>query len=127
VGMSALGATAYIDEPYVLGALTPTLQNLPMIQTAMGDAGTTTANNLTFTLDKPGTVYVAVDKALTTLPAFLSGWTLTSESAGINNTASSAFNVYSKQFSAGSVTLGGNIQPPASGSANMYVVFIKRS
>jgi hypothetical protein len=126
VAMSALGATAYIDQSYMVAVLTPTLQNLPMIQTAMADAGTTTANHLTFTLDQPGTVYVALDKALTTRPAFLNGWTLTTESAGINNTTNSTFNIYSQHFAAGSVTLGGNIQPPASGSANMYLVFIKR-
>jgi hypothetical protein len=126
VGLSSLGAVAYIDEPYLLAALTPTLQNLPMIQTAMGDAGTTTANNVTFTLDQSGTVYVAIDKRLTTLPAFLAGWTLTSESTDINSGVSAGYKVYSQHFAAGSVTLGGNIQPPASGNVSMYMVFIKR-
>jgi hypothetical protein len=98
-----------------------------MIQTAMGDAGTTTANQLTFTIDQPGTVYVAVDKSLATLPAWLSGWTLTTESVGVNASSSDGFKVYSQSFPAGSITLGGNIEPPASGSAFMYMVFIKRS
>ena len=127
VGLSSLGAMAYIDASYALGALTPNLQNLPMIQTAEGDAGTSSTNNVTFTLDQPGTVYVALDKAVVNHPAFLSGWTLTTESVGINNSTSSSFNVYSQQFPAGSVTLGGNISLPASGSPNMYLVFIKRN
>ena len=126
VGMSSLGAVAYIDEPYLLAALTPTLQNLPMIQTAMGDAAANTTNNVTFTLDQSGTVYVAIDKRLTTLPAFLTGWTLTTESTDINSGVSAGYNVYSKHFAAGSVTLGGNHETPAAGSGSMYMVFIKR-
>jgi hypothetical protein len=126
VNMSALGAIPFIDQSYVLSTLTTTLRNIPMIQTAMGDNATTNTSLVSFTLDKPGTVYVAMDKRLTTLPAFLNGWTLTSESANINTTSSIGYNVYSNHFPAGNVTLGGNIEAPASGSALMYMVFIRR-
>jgi photosystem II stability/assembly factor-like uncharacterized protein len=126
VGMSSLGAQAYIDEPYVLSTLTQNLQNLPEIQTAMADNTSTASSLLTFTIDQPGTVYVAVDKGLVNLPGFLSGWTLTSESVNINATGN-GYSVYSKQFPAGTITLGGNMQYPATGSGNMYMVFVKRS
>jgi hypothetical protein len=126
VTMSSLGDAPFIDSSVVMSGLTANLQNLPQIQTAQGDAANTASNLLTFSIDQPGTVYVALDKRLTTRPAFLNGWTLTSESVDFNNTTDVGYNVYSQHFSAGSITLGGNLESPASGTANMYMVFIKR-
>jgi hypothetical protein len=56
------------------------------------------------------------------LPAWLNGWQKLTDVVGINEPAFSAFILYSKDFSAGQVTLGGNLASPAAGAISEYIV-----
>jgi hypothetical protein len=122
------GVAYYIDRAYAITSLSANLQGGTLIRTANDDKAVNAANYLTFTLSAPATVYVVYDARATSLPAWLNDgtWQLTSE-VFVEN-AGAPMNVFAKQFGAGTVTLGGNQQAPASfpGSGSNYVVIIKR-
>lgn len=93
-----------------------------MIVTAC-DAKNSENNLAYFTAGSDMTVYVAMDNRITTLPAWLSGWTETDMTA--TNSRSVTYDIYSLECKAGdTVTLGTNGQ--SSGCVN-YTVFAVES
>ncbi|MCJ8164433.1 malectin domain-containing carbohydrate-binding protein, partial [Pontibacter sp. E15-1] len=60
------------------------------------------------------------------LPSWLSGWQKLAEQVGVDDSKISNMDLYSKSFGAGRVSLGGNLQAPASGSETNYFVIAKR-
>ncbi len=124
----AAGASLYIDRTFTVSSFDTALSGGTLVQTANNDKAVTTGSHLTLTLGAAATVYVACDKRETALPAWLaagSGWTLTGLAFSGSDAASSPMKVYSKSFSAGDVTLGGDMQAPAAGSQSHYCVIVK--
>jgi len=124
-----VGVTYWIDRDYKITALSPLLDGGMMIRGANNDKNVAAPAHLTFTLGAPATVYVAYDKRGKKLPAWLDdgSWQLTDEalSASGGDVQASPWRVYARRFPAGTVTLGGNKQPPADGAGSNYVVIVK--
>ncbi len=121
-----VGATNYIDRNFTITAISSGLQNATLIQVANNDKYVTTASHLTISLSNAATVYVAYDARGNVLPAWLNDgtWQLSSESLSSTDTPAGPMKVYRKTFAAGSVTLGGNLQGPATGALSNYLVIV---
>ena len=117
----AVGDPVYIDRGYTYTGVPAIIQGQTYIQTANNDKNRTEANFLTFSVNQGVTVYVAYDSRATSLPGWLSGWANTGSS--LSNT-DVPLNLHSQDFSAGTITLGGNKAPSASGAGSNYSVVI---
>lgn len=123
---ATVGASVYIDRNFTISALNSTLTNGTLIRTANDDKANNTANAMSFTVTSAVTVYVAYDGRATRIPAWLSGFTLTAMTVTIPGSTSTPYKVYSLSVAANAlVTLGGNLQSPASGAQSNYVVIVK--
>ena len=111
------GTTVYIDRDYTYSSIPAVYEGFSVLQTANNDKSVTTNPFLTFNIDKSVTVFVAHYQESISRPSWLSSWDVTGDSI---ITTDRTLNVYSKEFSAGTVALGGN--EGAGGSS--YVVFI---
>lgn len=114
----AVGGLYYVDRSY---SVTSTSLSGTLVRTANDDKNLTTSTHLTLSLPGTSTVYVAMDKRATSTPAWLSGWTLTTQTLAVSDAPASPLRVYSRSFPAGPVTLGGN-QPSGAGSHYVAVV-----
>jgi hypothetical protein len=99
----------------------PSVAGAQYIRTANDDKTSTATNLLSFDLGQAADVYVAYDIRATSLPDWLDGWTDTGENLVYGDT----LRLYKKHFSAGTVWLGGNLAPGASGALTNYTVLIK--
>jgi hypothetical protein len=117
VSTAQLGALAYIDRPYTLTDLSPTLAGNPLIEGSNDDKRVTSPAYLQFTLDRPATVFICYSPTATQLPAWLNDgtWSLTSERCDVNDGATTPRLVYKKAVPAREITLGGNRENPAAG------------
>ncbi|PSR54645.1 hypothetical protein AHMF7605_14575 [Adhaeribacter arboris] len=121
----ATGTTFYTDRSYQITSVPASLNKQAFIKTPNDDKYFTGARAVSFQLSQSATVYVAYDPLATKLPAWMSGWQKLSERIGINDPRISYLQVYSKTFSAGTVSLGGNLASPADGSKNTYIIVVK--
>ena len=78
---------------------------------------------LSFTVNQPATVVVAVSAGLTTMPGWLKGWTRMSETLKTNDTVPLRV-LYKKSFPAGRITLGANREGERSTGQNPYSVIV---
>jgi hypothetical protein len=122
----AVGSRVFIDRTYTVSSLSSTLAGARYIRTAYDDRNLTTSTHIRFTPSAPSTVYVAYDTR-GTLPSWLrSGWTLTTLSFVTTDVGGTlARRVYRRNYPAGQITLGGNLQSPASGAGVHYTVLIQ--
>jgi N-acetylneuraminic acid mutarotase len=122
--LSALhtGVVYYTDRDYMITTVPSALTDAPFIKTACDDKVSKASTQISFNLADDATVYVAYDPRATALPAWLSGWKKLSDKLGINDAKISNFNLYSKDYSAGAVNLGGNMASPAAGALSQYLV-----
>jgi len=92
------------------------------IKTANNDKGVTDPNHLTFTLSQDASVFIAYDTRATAEPAWLAaGFTPLGEIVDIADPSpSQEFDLLRRDFSAGTVVLGGNSAP---GAGSNYSVF----
>ncbi|MGH8591369.1 MAG: hypothetical protein ACREXX_19255 [Gammaproteobacteria bacterium] len=122
-----LNGSPYVDRTFTIASLSATLDGGTMIRTANDDKNVMAAAHLKFTLAQPAAVYVAYSGAATVRPAWLTGWTLTTEKFDLTDTGSNPRKVYKKAFSAGQVSLGGNRASPAAGPSGYsnYVVVVR--
>jgi hypothetical protein len=104
----------YIDRSYRYSNVPSFLNGATFIKTANDDKKRTDTNFLTFNANSNVTVYVAYDNR-NAKPAWLSTYTDTRADL----TTDVSFSIYQRNFSAGTITLGGN---QAGGS--MYTVMI---
>lgn len=95
------GNLEYIDRPYRWTNVGP-YAGVEVIRLPNNDKANADPNYVTFTMTTQQNVCVVWDPNQT-VPAWLSGWTLTKNTLNGNT----QFDVYMKQFSAGTVTLGG--------------------
>jgi hypothetical protein len=77
-------------------------------------------NFFTFEIRGDATVLVGYDKRIATIPEWLAHWKFTGEQ--VVDSRSGVYNLYSKQATAGRMTLGGN---GGSMDDNMYMIFVK--
>lgn len=119
------GAAYYTDRTYNITSVPSYLVDAPFIQTANDDKISKSNSALTFTLNRATTVYIAYDPRATTLPTWLQGWKKLADKVGINDPKLASFDLYSKDFSAGQVTLGGNMNGAAAGALCQYLVIAK--
>lgn len=80
---------------------------------------------LQFRVASAADVYVAHDTRVAT-PAWLAGWEDTKEQCSNDNSEETAFELYRKRFSAGSIVVLGENGAATAGLANMYSVFVTR-
>ncbi|RMH35376.1 MAG: fibronectin type III domain-containing protein, partial [Nitrospirae bacterium] len=109
------GALAYIDRSYTYTTIPASMQGVTYIKTANNDKSRIDPTFLSFDVNQPVTVYVAVDRRISNIwnAADPSTWTIawlqsfadTGLECATNDTT---FHVYAKDFPAGTVVLGGN-------------------
>ncbi len=114
----APGRKVYVDRDYEYEAVPSELKGATHIQTANDDKGVETEEHLQFSVNKPVTVYVALDERAERPPAWLEQRGFTSTDMALDTTDVS-FELYKKQYNAGTVKLGGNA---GAGSSNYQVV-----
>jgi len=113
------GDSVYSDRNYRFTSIPTSLLGQTRIVTANNDKGRTETAFLTFTVNKDVYVYVAYDRDLSSIPAWLQSWR---KMELVVQTDDSPFICYQKYFPPGVVTLGGNA---GVGSNSMYLVFLE--
>jgi hypothetical protein len=115
------GARVYIDRSYTFTSVPGSLLDAAYVRTANDDKEATQEKFLSFTVSQDVTVYVAYDSRASDLPGWLSGWT---DVGQILNNSDVALDLYSKDFVAGPISLGGNLASGARGAASNYTLVI---
>lgn len=111
----------YTDRTYRTTMDVPSyLINAPFIKTPNDDKAS--KSSVSFKLSQNATVYIGYDPRATALPAWLSTWQKLPEVIGITDPNITHFDIYSKTFAAGTVTLGGNVASPAAAVKNMSII-----
>lgn len=112
--------TIYTDRTYKATSVPSYLSNAPFIKTPNDDKAST--SSISFKLSQSATVYIGYDPRATALPTWLSTWQKLSGVINITDPDITHFNIYSKSFSAGTVTIGGNVASPAADVKNMSII-----
>jgi hypothetical protein len=115
------GANVYIDRSYTFAAIPANLQGAVYVQTANDDKEATPQEFLSFTVNQDVTVLVGYDSRASALPEWLVTWAHTGETL---SSTDSPLGLYSRDFSAGAITLGANLAPGAAGGESNYTVVI---
>jgi hypothetical protein len=119
-----VGAPAYIDRTYTITALPAAMDAGVLVRTANDDKAVTAGSHLTLRLGQSATVYVVYDKK-GTVPAWLGGWTLRTDTVTTTDAGPSPMRVFQRSVGAGDLVLGGNLASPASGSLDNYFVVVQ--
>jgi PKD repeat protein len=117
-----VGDKYYIDREYTITSIPDELIGGIWIMTANNDKLITKTDHISFDLDRPSIVYIAYDNRATSLPTWMNGFLDTGLTIGTNDTA---LKVYSKNYIAGAVLLGGNSAPGAVGVESHYIAIVK--
>ncbi len=112
------GAIVYTDRGYTFTTVPSSLQGATYIKTANDDKNLSGSSFLTFDVNQDVTVYIAYDDRISVKPSWLSLYT----DIGDNIDTGMQFSLYAKNFSAGTITLGGN---EGGGNSSMYSVIIQ--
>jgi hypothetical protein len=120
------GDVVYIDRSYRYNSVPAAVEGAVYIRTANTDKNATSTSFLSFSVNQDVTVYVVYGVRGTparggSLPNWLSGWTNTGLTIG---TTDVAHRLYSRDFVAGAVSLGGNMAAGAKGANSNYTVVI---
>ncbi len=99
------GVPVYIDRDFIFSSVPPELAGKTYIKTANDDKSSSGISFLSFEVNQDVSVYVAHDDRIITKPVWLSSFADTGEKLVTSDTPLS---LYEKDFSAGTVTLGGN-------------------
>ncbi|MBA4368868.1 MAG: hypothetical protein C0403_14670, partial [Desulfobacterium sp.] len=122
------GNAYYTDVlDYTVTSIPVILEDGIWINTANSDRNNTDDSYISFTTDRNIRLYIAYDAGATTRPDWMSGYTDTGVNLSITNPSAPLHRLYRKDFSAGSVTLGGNLATGANGADANYVVIIKEN
>ena len=115
----SVGKNVYIDRDYTFSNVS-VYGGQPYISTSNADPDVmnTSLDFLSFDINIQATVYVAYDNRVT-IPSWLSGWTQTGNTLSSSLAFPQGASVYSKNFDAGTVVLGGN-----SSDQSMYIVIV---
>jgi len=118
---------AHIDRAYWFTNAPAYYIGLPFIRTATSDRSNRSSSFLTFQVNKPVTVYVCYSASAASVPDWLSGnFVPTGEQI---SRLYHTWNVWKREYPAGTVTLGGNLAAPAAPLSGqviaMYIVIIE--
>ena len=119
-----VGDKYYIDQDYTLTSIPNELAEGRWLMTTNGGKFNTSTNYVSFSVDRPVTVYIAYDAGATTPPDWMSGFTDTGLSLLTSDPLSPTLTLFSQTFSSGPITLGGNLQGAASGANSNYVPIV---
>ncbi len=122
-----IGVPCYLDFPYHVSRIPVALSMLPAIRTAQADKAAEAEEFLHFHLARPATIYIAYDADAARTPQWLASFTREPMMVEIDQVGTPRlFKVYSQEFAAGGVNLGGNRSAGSAGSIFMnYFVVIK--
>jgi len=122
-----INAACYVDAPYTVTRIPVTLSALPAIRTAQADKTAEAEGFLRFHLARPATIYIAYDADAARTPNWLADFARVPLTIEIDQLGTPRyFKVYSKEFAAGSVTLGGNRATGSAGNIFMHYLIIIR-
>ena len=118
-----IGSLVHVDQAWTFSEIPPALIGLDYLQTKQGDKSNTDPNSVSFSVKGPVTILVAYDDRFTVLPTWLSSWADTGMtiSRTKNSPGQRTYNIFSKDFPAGQVVLGGN----ESTDFGMYIVIVR--
>jgi hypothetical protein len=116
------GEQYYGDAADTITTAPASLDNQLWLKTQQDDVNNSATDFITFTVNRPIYVYVGYDNRGTPPTWLSSAFTNTGETVVVSDAGASPLRVWRKQFSAGSVTLGGNHAPGSSGALSMYTV-----
>ncbi len=120
------GDAFYLDASFTLTSIPASLDGGRWIQVNNADVGATASNYISFTADRPVTVYVAFDGGATQTPAWLATYTLEAQSLATSNPNAPTYDLYSRTFAAGNIEIGGASASPAAGvDANLLVIVVE--
>jgi hypothetical protein len=123
-----VGDEYYLDRSFTLISIPCELSTgtEEWIMTRNNDKTDTTSSFLEFTISQDSVVYVGYDSRSTSLPSWLADtFVLTSLTIEVPD-GMGHFDVYEQNFSAGTVTLGGNLAIGAVGAVSNYIVIVER-
>ncbi len=124
-----INASCYGDAPYTVTRIPVALSALPAIRTAQADKAVESEAFLHIHLSRPATIYIAYDADALRTPNWLADFAREPLVIEIDQLGTPRyFKVYSKEFVAGSVTLGGNRAAGSSGNIFLnYLIIIRRA
>lgn len=120
----AVGDSVYIDRDYQITEIPAELAGLWWLVTANDDKTIVADSFLTFSINRPASIYIGVDQRLVNsnaIPGWLDAW---KKSDKIISTTDASYVCFNGQFGAGQITLGGN---GGSNSSSMYLVLFDSS
>jgi hypothetical protein len=119
LAMFGLHKPGYMDRDYQISKAPDCLNGAVQILTSNNDKTAVDDVFLTFELRGAATVYVAFDKGIADLPAWLSDWKSTGDQ--VIDSRATAYQLYSKKTIGGRFSLGSN---QGGMDDNMYLAFI---
>ena len=120
----AIGEEYYLDRSaYKLASLPDTLKDLMWIKTANDDKMAEEDEFLKIQITAESKIFIGYDSRVKrqNMPDWISGWT--KEEGQIVDSRANKFDIYSQQFEAGEVILGGN---EGAAENNMYLILVER-
>jgi hypothetical protein len=107
-----IGKAFYTDSAYTYYSFPAELTGLDVLQTANDDKFVADWNAISFAVNIPVTVYVFYDSLYTALPAWMNDFVDTQKIVEMDTGGGNikSFSIFSKEFAAGSITLGGKAE-----------------
>jgi hypothetical protein len=130
----AEGIKYYMDRDFTIVKFPAGLKGAQLLMTGNDDKKSLGPGSITFDINQAATIYIGHDsrgnKAKNGVPPdwlskdykFIDGWAIE-----VTDTNMGTFNVWKKDFKAGTVSLDGNADPPAAGQGSMYIVLVMPS
>ena len=124
-----VGSKYYLDRDYTITSQPAGFDTYAVILTRNDDKDETASEHIVFTLADSATVYVAYDSRAGSRPCWMNGFSSTGQNI---ETTDVTLNLYSKDYAAGTVTLGGNKTCGGScdsdcGADSNYIVYVQES
>jgi len=114
----------FVDRSYTIGTIPALLQNKIILRTSEDDKEFAGGSLITFTLTVAADVYVFIDNRKTSNPTWLDGtWTADAPRNVIVSPGQTML-AFKKNFAAGAVTLGGNLQGGVNGALRNYFAIV---
>ena len=120
-----VGDEYYIDRPYTVISIPADKTDLLWIKTANDDKMNSQEAFLSFSVNIDADLYVGYDHRASSRPDWIADhFTDSGLQIEVSDTDASPMTLWVRPVQAGTVTLGGNMAPGASGAGSMYVVLL---
>ncbi|HEY4788730.1 MAG TPA: transglutaminase domain-containing protein [Bacteroidales bacterium] len=116
-----IGSKQYIDRKYIIKKFPSFLLNSAYIKTANDDKSSKGNDFLSFDVNQKVTVYVALCSTIKVIPSWLKNNFIRTE---LTITGDDEYIIYKKDFKAGKIILGGNLESDKEEDYGMYTVFV---